>query len=307
MKLAMIGLGRMGGNMVTRLLRGGHQVVVWNRSQDPVKRAVVEGAVSAPSVADVPKRLSGPRAIWIMLPNGPLVDETIDQLLPGLEKGDVVIDGGNSRYIDSKRRAEKLAPRGIHFMDQGTSGGSWGLEVGYCCMVGGSKEGFKVIEPALATLAPKDGYLHCGASGSGHFVKMVHNGVEYGMLQAMGEGFHLMKASEYGLDLHAVCKLWNQGSVVRSWLLELAERALAEDPQLETVEAWVEDSGEGRWTILDAVDKGVPTPVLAHSLFARFRSRDPKNFSDRLIAALRRQFGGHAVKGGKTISAPAKA
>ena len=307
MHVGMIGLGRMGGNMVTRLLKGGHKVTVWNRGKDPVKKAVSEGASEAPSIKDMPRLLPKPRCITIMLPAGQLVDDAIKDLLPGLEKGDVVIDGGNSNYKDSQRRYAELKPKGIHFMDQGTSGGIWGLTVGYCIMIGGDPEGFKIVEPALKTLAPKDGYLHCGASGSGHFVKMVHNGVEYGMMQAYGEGFHILKASGFGLDLRKVSHLWNQGSVVRSWLLELAEDAFSRDPNLEQVKGYVEDSGEGRWTVMNSIENGVAAPVLALSLYTRFLSREQDNFANKVLAALRRGFGGHAVVGSAPIREPAGA
>ncbi len=305
MHVGMIGLGRMGGNMVTRLLRGGHKVTVWNRGHEAVEKAVKEGAVAAASIKDLPRSLPKPRCIWIMLPAGALIDQTIAELLPGLEKGDVIIDGGNSNYKDSMRRAEELAPRGVSFLDQGTSGGIWGLEKGYCIMVGGPEQAFKIVEPAIKTLAPRDGYLHCGPAGAGHFVKMVHNGVEYGMMQAYGEGFHILKASPFGLDLQKVSHLWNQGSVVRSWLLELAEDAFARDPNLDQVKGYVEDSGEGRWTVMNSIEAGVAAPVLALSLYTRFLSREPDNFSNKVLAALRRGFGGHAVVGSAPISAPA--
>ncbi len=296
MRLGMIGLGRMGGNMVTRLLQGGHQVVVYTRDQTKVQAAVAHGAEGATSRVDLAGRLSPPRAVWIMLPEGGPTQAAIDELAPVLSKGDVIVDGGNSRYTDSIRRAQELAPKGIHFMDAGTSGGVWGLKVGYCLMVGGPEEAFRILEPALKTLAPPDGYLHCGSHGSGHFVKMVHNGIEYGMMQAYAEGFEIMKASPFGLDLPKIANLWMQGSVVRSWLLELGARALEQDPNLEGLRGYVEDSGEGRWTVMEAIDRSVPAPIITLSLMRRFASRQQDSFANKMLAALRQQFGGHAVK-----------
>ena len=248
------------------------------------------------SLADFVQQLSQPRAAWLMVPSGDPVDQTIEQLLPQLAKGDVIIDGGNSYYKDSIRRAEKLKQQGIYFVDAGTSGGIWGLKVGYCMMLGGEKEIVERLDPIFKTLAPKDGYLHVGPSGAGHFVKMIHNGIEYGMLQAYGEGFELLKASGFDLDLGKIAHLWNQGSVVRSWLLELAESAFNKDPELASIKGYVEDSGEGRWTVLEAVERDVPASVLTLSLFARFASRQEDSFSAKVIAALRNEFGGHAVK-----------
>jgi len=298
MELGMIGLGRMGANMTERLVLGGHRVISYDRSADAVKRVVDKGAVGAQSLGDFVKRLSLPRAIWLMVPSGDPVDQTIDELLPSLAKGDIIIDGGNSNYKDSIRRAERLKTQGLHFVDAGTSGGVWGLQNGYCMMVGGEKEILSRLEPIFLTLAPKDGYLHAGPNGAGHFVKMVHNGIEYGMMQAYGEGFELLKASQFDLDLGKISHLWNQGSVVRSWLLELCEDAFAKDPQLAAIKGYVEDSGEGRWTVIEAIERGVSATVLAHSLFARYASRQQDAFSNKVIAALRNEFGGHAVKKG---------
>ncbi len=298
MQIGMAGLGRMGMNMATRLLRGGHEVVAYNRTADKVDEIVKEGAKGARSLEELVGKLTPPRFIWLMLPAGKTVDDHIDALRGLLQKGDTIIDGGNSMYKDDLRRSEALKPQEINYLDVGVSGGIWGLKVGYCQMIGGEREVFKKLEPAIAALAPKDGYMYCGPSGAGHFVKMVHNGIEYGMLQAYGEGFAIMKASPYSesLEFSKVAHLWNQGSVVRSWLLELAEDAFAKDPDLTKIKGYVEDSGEGRWTILQAIESSVSAPVLALSLFERFRSREEDSFSDKLIAALRNEFGGHAVK-----------
>jgi 6-phosphogluconate dehydrogenase len=296
MELGMIGLGRMGANMTERLVQGGHRVISYDRSPEAIQRVVDKGAVGAHSLADFVKQLSLPRVIWLMVPSGNPVDETIEQLLPNLSKGDILIDGGNSNYKDSIRRAEKLKSQGFHFVDAGTSGGIWGLQVGYCMMVGGEKPIVDRLAPIFKTLAPPDGYAHVGPNGAGHFVKMVHNGIEYGMLQAYGEGFELLKASRFDLDLGKIAHLWNQGSVVRSWLLELAERAFEKDPKLASIRGYVEDSGEGRWTVIEAVERDVPASVLTLSLFARFASRQEDSFGAKVIAALRNEFGGHAVK-----------
>ncbi len=298
MELGMIGLGRMGANMTERLVRGGHRVISYDRSAEAIQRVVDIGGVGAHSLADFVKQLSPPRVIWMMVPSGAPVDQTIEQLLPSLSKGDILIDGGNSNYKDSIRRAEKVSAHGMHFVDAGTSGGIWGLENGYCMMVGGEKEIVERLAPIFTTLAPANGYLHVGPNGAGHFVKMIHNGIEYGMMEAYGEGFELLKASQFDLDLAKISHLWNQGSVVRSWLLELAERAFDEDPKLSSIKGYVEDSGEGRWTVEEAIEKGVPAPVLMLSLFARFASRQEDSFSAKFVAALRNEFGGHAVKKG---------
>ncbi|MGH7855520.1 MAG: phosphogluconate dehydrogenase (NAD(+)-dependent, decarboxylating) [Candidatus Binatia bacterium] len=298
MELGMIGLGRMGANMTERLVRGGHRVISYDRSAEAIQRVVDIGGVGAHSLSDFVKQLTPPRIIWMMVPSGAPVDQTIEQLLPLLIEGDILIDGGNSNYKDSIRRAEKLTANGLHFVDAGTSGGIWGLENGYCMMVGGEKEIVERLAPIFTTLAPANGYLRVGPNGAGHFVKMIHNGIEYGMLQAYGEGFELLKASQFDLDLAKISHLWNQGSVVRSWLLELAENAFEKDPKLSSIKGYVEDSGEGRWTVEEAIDKSVPAPVLMLSLFARFASRQEDSFSAKFVAALRNEFGGHAVKKG---------
>jgi 6-phosphogluconate dehydrogenase len=296
MELGMIGLGRMGANMTERLLAGGHRVISYDRSPEAIQRVVDKGAVGAHSLADFIKQLTLPRVVWLMVPSGDPVDQTIEQLLPHLAKGDILIDGGNSNYKDSVRRAEKLKPQGIHFVDAGTSGGIWGLKLGYCMMVGGEQEIVTRLEPIFATLAPQGGYLHVGPNGAGHFVKMIHNGIEYGMLQAYGEGFELLKESQFNLELGKIAHLWNQGSVVRSWLLELAESAFEKDPQLASIADYVDDSGEGRWTVEEAIDRNIPTPALTLALFARYASRQHDSFSAKVVAALRNEFGGHAVK-----------
>jgi 6-phosphogluconate dehydrogenase len=296
MQLALIGLGRMGANIARRLLRDGHNVAVLDRDPALGEALRSEGATPAGDLPALVAALAPPRHIWIMVPSGAPVTDTINALTPLLSRGDTIIDGGNSNYHDSIARAEVLKGAGLHFLDVGTSGGIWGLESGYCLMIGGEKAAFDRAQPIFETLAPVGGYSYVGASGAGHFVKMVHNGIEYGLLQAYAEGFELLEASPYGLDLHAISGLWNQGSVVRSWLLELAELALAEDPKLGAIRGYVDDSGEGRWTIQEAIDLGVPATVLAHSLFARFRSRQDDSFGAKLIAALRQQFGGHRTK-----------
>jgi len=293
----MIGLGRMGGNMSERLLKGGHEVVAFDRSPDVTQKYVSQGATGAATLNEVVAKLKAPRVIWIMVPAGKPVDETIAQLLPGLSKGDVIIDGGNSNFHDSMRRAAELKPKGIHFVDSGTSGGIWGLANGYCLMIGASPEAFKLCEPIFKTLAPPDGYAHMGPPGSGHYVKMIHNGIEYGALQAYAEGYEILHASkDFKLDLHKIAAVWNRGSVVRSWLNELAERAFANDAELSALRGYVEDSGEGRWTVQEAIDLDVPAPVITLSLLARLRSRQVDSFSAKVIAALRNEFGGHAVK-----------
>ena len=297
MQIAMIGLGRMGMNMAKRLLLGGHEVVAFNRTPSKTDQLVKEGAIGAYSISEVVDKLSYPRVTWIMLPAGSTVDEHINQLKEILSPGDIVIDGGNTYYKDDIRRGDLLAKKDIKFMDAGVSGGIWGLEKGYCLMIGGEKETYQHLEPIFKTLAPEKGYLFCGGVGAGHFVKMVHNGIEYGMMQAYGEGFDILEASPYGesLDYAAVSHLWNQGSVVRSWLLELMESAFANDPNLSDIRGYVEDSGEGRWTIQQAIETGVSAPVIALSLMRRFRSQVQDSFSDKVVAALRREFGGHAT------------
>lgn len=296
MELGMIGLGRMGANMTERLLSGGHQVVSYDRDPEAIQRLVDKGASGARSLADVVQQLTSPRVVWLMVPAGDPVDQIIQQLLPQLAREDIIVDGGNSYYKDSIRRAQELKQSGIYFVDVGTSGGVWGLKVGYCLMIGADKEVFAKLEPIFKTLAPEDGYTRVGPNGAGHFVKMIHNGIEYGMLQAYGEGFELLQASEFNLDLGKIAHLWNRGSVVRSWLLELAESAFTKDPRLSSIKGYVEDSGEGRWTVLEAIEKNVPATVLAFSLFARYRSRQEDSFAAKVIAALRNEFGGHAVK-----------
>jgi len=300
MKLAMIGLGRMGMNMAKRLLQGGHQVVAYNRSPEKTEQLVKDGAMGAYSLVEVAETLSSPRIVWMMLPAGQAVDDHIHELKDLLAPGDIVIDGGNTYYKDDILRANLLDEKGISFMDVGVSGGIWGLKIGYCMMIGGEKETFKQLEPIFKTLAPQEGYLYCGGTGAGHFVKMVHNGIEYGMMQAYGEGFEILEASAYAesFNYSEIAHLWNQGSVVRSWLLELAEEAFRNDAKLTDIKGYVEDSGEGRWTIQQALDTGVPAQVITLSLLRRFRSRQEDPFSDRVIAALRREFGGHAVVSG---------
>ncbi len=295
MKLGFVGLGRMGGNMVRRLLADGHEIVAWARSAESVAEAVSEGATGATSLEDVVANLSPPRAIWLMIPAGDPVEKSVTTLKPLLSRGDVIVDGGNSRFSDSARRAAELEAEGIGFLDAGTSGGIWGLEHGYCLMVGGRSDYFRMVEPVFRTLAPPEGYAHVGPPGAGHFTKMVHNAVEYAMLQGYGEGFELLQASGYDLDLLQIARLWTHASVVRSWLLDLLVRALEKDPKLATVRGFVEDSGEGRWTLHEAIERAVPMPALADALFARFTSRQPESFSAKVIAALRAQFGGHAV------------
>lgn len=296
MQIGFIGLGRMGANMVKRLLPDGHTVVGFDHDPEVTALLTQGGFQGAGDLPTLVKSLDAPRTIWMMVPSGETVTETIKLLLPHLSEGDLLIDGGNSLYKDSMTRAETLKKEGIHFMDVGTSGGIWGLTVGYCMMIGGEKPDFERLDPVFKTLAPKEGYLYCGKHGSGHFTKMIHNGIEYAMLQAYGEGFALLEASQFDLDMAEVSKLWNRGSVIRSWLLELAEDAFEKDPHLETFKGHVNDSGEGRWTVLEAVESGVPAPTIAASLFARFSSRNPDAFSDKFISALRKEFGGHAAK-----------
>lgn len=297
MQAGMIGLGKMGANMTRRLLEGGHEMVVYDRNPAAVEAAVQRGAVGATSAPDAALRLNAPRVVWMMVPAGEPTERLIEELIPHLQTDDVLIDGGNSYYKDTKRRAAMLAEQGILYLDVGTSGGIWGLTQGYCLMIGGPKEAFERAEPIFQTLAPPEGYRHVGPSGAGHFAKMIHNGIEYGMLQAYGEGFEILEASEYDFDLSDIAHLWNRGSVVRSWMLELAEQAFTmEGDELATIKGYVEDSGEGRWTVLEAIERDIPAPILTHSLLARFASRQSESFSAKVIAALRRQFGGHAVK-----------
>lgn len=287
MQLGLVGLGRMGAGIAERLRRAGHEVVGFDA--DPSRSDV-------PSLVALIERLETPRTLWLMLPSGDPTEHALLEALTRLNPGDVVIEGANSNFHDSVRRAQLAAERGVQFIDAGVSGGIWGLEVGFCLMVGGNREAVARVEPLFIALAPEGGYAHVGAAGAGHYTKMVHNGIEYALLQAYGEGFELLEKSDFDLDLHQVADLWNHGSVVRSWLLELAERALAKDPQLDGLRGYVEDSGEGRWTVLEAVNRGVPAGVIAQSLFARYSSRDDNALSMRLIAALRNEFGGHAVQ-----------
>ncbi len=299
MNIGIYGLGRMGANMARRLIGGGIEVVVFNRSPEPVEALAEQGAVPSSSIEDLVGKLESPRTIWLMVPAGAITDAALDAVKPLLENGDVVIDGGNSNYKDSIRRGEALSSLGIRFLDVGTSGGIWGLERGYSMMIGGDRSAFDQIEPIFQVLAPgaDRGYGYVGATGAGHFTKMVHNGIEYGMMQAMAEGFEIMhKKTQMDLDLAAVGRIWQHGSVVSSWLLDLAVAAFDDDPDLSKLEAYVEDSGEGRWTVAEAIDLDSSAPVITLSLLRRFQSRDPSPFSDRVLAALRNQFGGHAVK-----------
>ena len=298
MQLGFVGLGKMGLNMVTRLIRGGHQVVAFDRSPEAVARAASAGATGTATLEAFVSALPTPRSVWIMVPAGDATESTVASLAALLTAGDTIIDGGNTRFHDDVRRAGSLAARSINYIDAGTSGGIWGLEEGYCLMVGGDEGVCRRLEPIFHTLAPKDGYLRVGGPGAGHYVKMVHNGIEYGLMQAYAEGFELMHESPYGIDAAAVASLWTRGSVVRSWLLELTARALAGNPDLAHLEAYVEDSGEGRWTLQEGIDRGVPMPALTAALYTRFRSRARNPFGERLLAALRNQFGGHAVKKG---------
>ncbi|MCL4529269.1 MAG: decarboxylating 6-phosphogluconate dehydrogenase [Chloroflexi bacterium] len=299
MELAMIGLGKMGLNMATRLVRGGHRVVGFARSKESIHAAEEAGAEGAYSLEEVVKKLKAPRVIWVMVPAGPPTDETIEKLSSLLEKGDTVIDGGNSNYKDSIRHAELLKEKGIHFLDCGTSGGVWGISEGYSLMIGGEVHVVDKMRPIFATLAPgKDqGWGRVGPHGAGHYVKMVHNGIEYGMMEALAEGFNIMKSKkEFELNLDEIAEIWRYGSVVRSWLLDLTANALKDDPTLSDIEPWVADSGEGRWTVAEAIEHDVPAPIITLALQMRFVSRDNENFSARLLAAMRNQFGGHAVK-----------
>ncbi len=297
MEIGMIGLGRMGLNMSIRLIQRGHRVIGTSKSPAEVEKlAGLEGGEGVGDLKELVDGLDEPRLVWLMVPAGKVVDQVIGQLVPNLTKGDLIVDGGNSNYHDSMRRGAELARKGIGFLDAGTSGGVWGLEVGYNLMVGGAEADFRRAEPVLKDLAPENGYLHTGPVGSGHYCKMIHNGIEYGMLQAYGEGFEILARSRFHYDLKAVAGLWNHGSVIRSWLLELAERAFAEESRLDSIKGYVEDSGEGRWTVQEAIDLDVPAPVLTLSLQARFGSRQEESFSAKVIAALRQQFGGHAVK-----------
>jgi 6-phosphogluconate dehydrogenase len=299
MRIGMVGLGKMGANMTTRLLRGGHEVVVHDQAPDAVARATEGGATGADSLDALVGRLVAPRAVWVMVPAGPPTETTVERLAALLAAGDTVIDGGNSNYKESMRRAATLRARGIHFVDVGTSGGVWGLAEGYSLMVGGDESAVERLRPVFETLAPaKDrGWGHVGPSGAGHFTKMVHNGIEYGLMQAFAEGFSILRhKEELALDLAQIAEIWRHGSVVRSWLLDLTARALAENPSMEGIAPWVSDSGEGRWTVAEAIDLDVPAPVISLALIQRLRSRDEESYADRLLAAMRNQFGGHAIK-----------
>jgi 6-phosphogluconate dehydrogenase len=297
LKIGFVGLGRMGGNMVKRLLSKGHEIVAFAPHEESRREVENYGALGVSSLPELTRQLVSPRAVWMMVPSGQITEETTKTLTGLLEKGDLLIDGGNSFYKDSLRRAELLKTRGIAFLDVGTSGGIWGLEKGYCLMVGGEKDIYQKVEPLFQALAPENGYAYMGSHGAGHFVKMVHNGIEYAMLQAYGEGFEIMHSKkEYNLDLQKISHLWNHGSVVRSWLLELAENAFQKEPHLESIKGYVEDSGEGRWTVYEAIEQNVPAPGITLSLLERFRSRQEESFSAKVIAALRNEFGRHPVK-----------
>ncbi len=296
MELGFIGLGKMGMNMVTRLQQAGHRVVAFDRSPEAVAQAVSIGCQGASSLADLVQNLASPRAIWIMVPSGQPTEETVQAVAALLRSGDTIIDGGNTRFHDDVRRAKDLLSKGLHYIDAGTSGGIWGLRNGYCLMIGGDTAPVGRLAPIFDSLAPPHGWAHVGAVGAGHYVKMVHNGIEYSMMQGYAEGFELMSKSEYRLDLSQIADLWMQGSVIRSWLLELAAGALKDDPRLERLKGYVQDSGEGRWMLADAIDKDVPVPTLTSALFTRFRSRQAESFAEKMLAALRNAFGGHAVK-----------
>lgn len=299
MELGMIGLGRMGANMTERLLRGGHRLVAYDRNPEAIKPLVAKGAAEIGSLEAMAAALSPPRIVWLMVPVGMPVDETIQSLVPHLMPDDVVVDGGNSNYKDTMRRTEMLKEKGFHFVDVGTSGGIWGLSEGYCLMVGGEPEVIERMKPIFQTLAPAPdrGWGHVGPNGAGHFVKMIHNGIEYGLMQAYAEGFALMqRKTEFKLDLHQNAEIWRHGSVVRSWLLDLIAKALGENPELRGIRPYVEDSGEGRWTVSEAMDLDVSAPVIMLSLLQRLRSRDQDSFADKLLATMRYQFGGHELK-----------
>lgn len=296
MELGFIGLGKMGMNMVTRLQQGRHRVVAYDRTTAMVTQAEAVGCVGARSLEDLVSTLQTPRIVWIMVPSGAPTEDTIATVASLLSAGDIIIDGGNTNFHDDVRRAAELKTKHLHYVDAGTSGGIWGLKLGYCLMVGGDKAVVDQLAPIFTTLAPENGWAYMGSAGAGHYVKMVHNGIEYSMMQGYAEGFELMSKSEYKLDLPTIADLWMQGSVVRSWLLELTAVALKQDPKLEGLKGYVQDSGEGRWTILDALDKEVPVPTLTAALFTRFRSRQDESFAEKMLAAMRNAFGGHAVK-----------
>ena len=324
MQLGMVGLGRMGGNMTRRLMRGGHSLVVWNQTADPIKKLASEGAIASSSLEDMVSKLKAPRAVWVMVPSGSPTETTVQKLAQYLQAGDAIIDGGNSFFKDDVRRAKDLTGKGIHYVDVGTSGGVWGLERGYCMMIGGPKEAVQRLDPIFKTLAPgkgdiprtpgreklggtaEDGYIHCGPSGAGHFVKMVHNGIEYGIMQAYAEGFDIFKNAtskelpediRYDLNLPDIAEVWRRGSVVASWLLDLTAMALTENPTLSDYTGFVQDSGEGRWTIQAAVEEAVPADVLTAALYVRFRSRQEHTFAEKMLSAMRQKFGGHVEAG----------
>ena len=292
----MVGLGRMGANMSVRLMRGGHEVVAFDVSPEKVRELFNSGAIPASSLGDLVSHLGAPRVVWVMVPAGDITDGTIAELAGLLAPGDVIVDGGTSRFTDSKARAEDLRTKGIALLDCGTSGGIWGLKNGYCLMVGGDAEAFATVEPAFEALAPADGYAHIGPSGAGHFTKMVHNGIEYALMQAYGEGFELLHESEFDLDVGAIAELWRHGTVIRSWLLDLAAHAFEEDHDLAGIVPYVEDSGEGRWTLSYAIENAIPVPTIATALFARFSSRQDASYAGKVIAALRKEFGGHETR-----------
>jgi 6-phosphogluconate dehydrogenase len=297
MDLVIAGLGRMGANMARRLHRAGHHVVAYNRSEEKVREIMGEGLDGAPTPADAVAKLAPPRVVWLMVPAGDATEATMEEFATLLGPGDTIVDGGNANFKDSKRRHAAMAERGIHFVDAGISGGVWGLQNGYGTMVGGDREAVAPLEPIFEALAPEGGYIHCGPAGSGHYVKMVHNGIEYGLMQAYAEGFEILHASEYPLDLEAVAKAWNYGTVIRSWLLELAAAAFEQHGEsLGDVRGWVADSGEGRWTVQEAMDHDVPAPVITQALLTRFRSRQDESYTAQVLAALREQFGGHAIR-----------
>lgn len=296
MEIGFIGLGKMGMNMVTRLQRAGHRVVAFDRSPEVVARAADTGCQGASSLSDLVQKLSPPRAVWLMVPSGPPTEETVHAVAAVLQAGDTIIDGGNTRFHDDVRRSKELSAKSLHYIDAGTSGGVWGLKNGYCLMIGGAKDPVDRLAPIFESLAPPNGWAHVGAVGAGHYVKMVHNGIEYSLMQGYAEGFELMSKSDYQLDLARVADLWMHASVIRSWLLELAAGALKDDPRLERLKGYVQDSGEGRWMLTDAMDKDVPVPALTSALFTRFRSRQAESFAEKMLAALRNAFGGHAVK-----------
>ena len=326
MQLGMVGLGRMGGNMTRRLMHGGHSMVVWNQTADPIKQLASEGATASSSLEDMVSKLKAPRAVWVMVPAGDPTETTVQKLAQYLQPGDAIIDGGNSYFKDDVRRSKELQSKGLHYIDVGTSGGVWGIDRGYCMMIGGPKEAVQRLDPIFKTLAPgkgdiprtpgreklggtaEDGYIHCGPSGSGHFVKMVHNGIEYGIMQAYGEGFDIFKNANskelpedirYDLNLPDIAEVWRRGSVVSSWLLDLTAMALTENPTLSEYTGFVQDSGEGRWTIQAAVDEAVPADVLTAALYVRFRSRQEHTFAEKMLSAMRQKFGGHIEAGGK--------